>query len=179
MAPTSSGKCVQPSTTVSTRASRCARYRSATASTAGPFAPALFRQRDEDLGRHLRHVRVGPQREDRALIGAALHGAFGREHRDAAAGGGFAGRLRAGLDDADARAATGIVRASAGNAVAEAVLQATTSALMSRLDERLGRAHRITRDRLGALGAVRQPRGVAEIEEILVRQLARSARAAP
>src|SRR4029079_16256038 len=36
MLPASSGKCVHPSTTVSTRASRCARYRSVTASTASP-----------------------------------------------------------------------------------------------------------------------------------------------
>ena len=65
------------------------------------------------------------------LIGAAFHGAFGGEHRDAPAGGGLAGGLRAGLDHADTGSGGNRSR-KAGSAVAEAVLQATTSALMPR-----------------------------------------------
>ena len=50
------------------------------------LAPALLGQRDENLRRNLRDMRVGPHREDGAFVGAALHRALGREHGDAAAG---------------------------------------------------------------------------------------------
>ena len=41
---------------------------------------------------------------------------------------------------------------------------------MPRLNQRLGGPHRITGDGLRTLGAIRQPRRVAEIEEIFARQ---------
>ena len=96
------------------------------------LAPALFGQRHEDLAGHLRDVRVGTQRVDGALIGAALHRAFGGEHRDAAAGGLASQAARAPGSITPMTGSVGKSLAQAGSAVADAVLQATTSALMPR-----------------------------------------------
>ena len=96
------------------------------------------------------------------------------------AGGGDA-RARAGLDHADHRH-RGKRRASGASATAEAVLQATTTIFTPSCDQEPRRLQRIGLHGLGALGAVRKPRGVAEIDEASRRAAAppgRGARSSP
>ncbi len=59
----------------------------------------------------------------------------------------------------------------AGNPPAEAVLHATTSALMSSSRSFCAACTEYFRNGLSALGAVRQPRGVPEVDERFARQL--------
>ena len=83
---------------------------------------------------------------------------------------GRAGRRGAGLDHADHRQ-PGIARRDApATPTAEAVLQATTSALTPRATSASDGLQRVAHDGLAALGAVGQARGVAEVEEVLVGQ---------
>ena len=142
------------------------------------FAPALFGQRHEHLAGNLRDMRVGTQREDRALVGAALHRAFGGEHRDAPADRRFAGRLRTGLDHADHRQRRKSF-AQAGQRGRGCRIAGHDQRLDAAAHQRLGGAHRITRHGFRTLGAVGQTRGVAEVQKVFVRKLAQSARAAP
>ena len=112
----------------------------------------------------------GAARVDGADISAAVHRAFGGDDGD----GTVEALPRARLPrPARSRRSTGTganASSSAGNATPDAVLHATTSIFTLPLHERACRLHRIARDGVAALGAVGQPRGVAEIDETLARQ---------
>ena len=180
MAAASTGKCVQPSTMrVGRRRALEQRAEIAFRRSDGHagLRPALLGERHEHLAGPLHHVHVASQRADGARIGLALHRAFGGDHGDAAiAGGGDAG-ARAGLDHPDHRHRRERLgqrpeRHGRGRVAGD------HHHLHALGDEEPGRLERIGLHRLGALGAVGEARGVAEIDEASHSAGARQARAA-
>ena len=130
----------------------------------GQVRPAFLGQRHEHLAGLLHDLGVCHQLADGARIGAASDRALGGDHGDAAiARGGDAGP-RAGLDHADHRNVLPgllqeIERHRRGRVAGD------HQHLYALVEQQPRRLQRVGLHRLGALGAVRQPRRVAEIDE--------------
>ena len=133
----------------------------------GRIGPALLGEGHEHLTGLLHHDRVAHQPVNGPRIGAAFDRALGRDHGDAAVAGGRGARAGAGLDHADHRhrlpcLLQQIERHGRGRVAGD------HQHLDALIDQEPCRLERIGLNRLGALGAVREPRGVAEIDEMLV-----------
>ena len=129
--------------------------------------PSLFGKRDEErtgAGHHL-DLRVHPL--DRLGVGAAPDGRrpcrSPRPCRSSSRGRAPGARL----DDPDDRDGEVFLEGIEGN-TAEAVLQATTRSLMSRLNEKGGDLPGIAGHRLRRLRAVGDPRRIAQIDGVLL-----------
>ena len=181
IAAASTGKCVQPSTSVSGAegpSNNGARYGAAAASVTGELGPAFLGQRHEHLAGLLHHLDARHQahgwRGHRRRPSPCLRW---RSRRCADCG----SRRRRRARQARSRRSPGPApapRATGASATADAVLQATTSIFTPCVEQETRRLERIGLHRLGALGAVGQARGVAEIDEALVTAAGPSARAA-
>ncbi len=131
--------------------------------------PALFRQRDEQGTGARSDDGVGPPARDRRLVGATAHRALRREHRDTTGTRRPARGRSARLEHADDRHRVEFVReriecdGRRGVACDDETFHAA-------LVQQARRLQGILADRCGTLGAVRQPRGVAEIDEVFAGQ---------
>ena len=109
------------------------------------------------------------ERADERLVAAARDGRLGREQADR---GGCASRARRRAPRAASTPTTGTesVRWSSGSAAAVAELHAATMSLTPCAFEVAGDLEREAADLVERPRAVRQPRAVAEVDEVLVRQ---------
>ena len=170
----STGKCVQPSTSVSGAGSCAGREQVVEVAVHHRLdhravAPALLRQRDEQRAGPRDHRRLRQATVNRRLVCAATHRALGRDHRDAPGTRCCASRRCAGLHHAQHRhgreLGSQVVERHGGGGVAR-----HHQALHAALAQQRRGLQRVAADRCGALRTVREPRRVAEVDEVLVRQ---------
>ena len=131
--------------------------------------PALFGERHEHLAGPLHHAHVAFKRADGARVGLALHRPFGGDHGDAAvAGGGDAARAPGSITPITGTGASASARRPERHGRGR--VAGDHHHLHTFGDEVTRRLERIGLHRLGALGAVGEAGGIAEIDEGLIRQ---------
>jgi hypothetical protein len=132
-------------------------------------SPPLLGQSDEEGASAGDHYPVLATTVDRALVGAATDRALAADHDDVAFLGGVTGGVRSGIDDADQgqgrEVPAKLVQRDRRRGVA-----GDDEHLDAAFDEDPGRLPGVARDRPWALGPVRQPGGIPEVEEGLARK---------